>query len=637
MKHKSNLCEPHNASSLAGTNVTLSVNQSEEGSKELLAEIGESLRRFGDSKELLQKVLDTIPQAVFWKEANLNYLGCNQLFADLAGKSKPADLIGLNDFELPWGFEEAEFYRSCDRRVMKSNTAEIGIIESQLNADGELTWLETNKVPLHSDTGEVIGILGTYHDITRLKRVEELLQRDNEDLERRVIERTRELQFAAHHDGLTGLANRNYFFQQLDALLGENIDGKIALMFIDLDNFKPINDIDGHDAGDQLLIQVAKILQAAIGPQDFAGRFGGDEFLLLLRNIKSRDEPAQICEAICRQMSSELRINGRRTTVAASAGIVFCDPRDYGSSDDLVNDADLAMYAAKAKGKNTHCFFSSALRDSAGNKFDFKKQIEEGISKGQFLLDYQPIIDLSRNKVCGLEALVRWRHPEKGLISPADFIPIAESTGIIVQLGQQVIELACEQLAQWQRQIGHLMKDVKVQVNISARQLFQEDFIGTLRETVSRFKVDPRSLCLEITESLLLHDTDAAIKLLREVCKDGFQLYLDDFGTGYSSLNYLDELPVDALKVDRSFVGKLESDRSDNAIVRMIFALAEALNVRVIAEGVENEQQIEVLKTMNCKLVQGFYFARPLSPLDAMQYLIDHQTPDSFKHCRTQV
>ena len=493
--------------------------RSKEDTKELLEGIGKSLRRFGDSKELLQKVLDTIPQTVFWKGLDLKYLGCNQLFADAAGMSKPADLIGLSDLDLCWEPEESEFYRSCDRRVMDSDTAEIGIIESQVNADGELTWLETNKVPLHNDTGAVIGILGTYHDITRLKRVEELLQRDNEELERRVDERTRELKFVAHHDGLTGLANRIHFVQQLNAVLSENKDEKIALMFIDLDNFKPINDTDGHDAGDQLLIQVARILQTAIGPQDFAGRFGGDEFLLLLRGIESKDEPARVNETILRQMSSELKIDGRRTVVAASTGIVFCSPRDYSSSDDLINDADLAMYAAKGQGKNTFSFFSTLMRDSAGNKFDIKKQIEEGVCKGQFQLDYQPIIDLSRNKVCGLEALVRWRHPEKGLISPADFIPIAESTGAIVQIGQQVIESACQQIAQWRREIGHLIKDVKVNVNLSPRQLFQTDFVGTLRETVSRYGVDPQSLCLEITESLLLQDRDAAIGLLREVCQ----------------------------------------------------------------------------------------------------------------------
>jgi PAS domain S-box-containing protein len=243
---------------------------------ELLDGIGESLRRFGNSQELLQKVLDTIPQTVFWKDVNLNYLGCNQLFAENAGKSCPAEVIGLSDFDLPRSYDEAVSYRTCDRRVMDSGIAEIGIVETQLTANGELRWLETNKSPLHNDAGEVIGVLGTYHDITRLKRAEEGLQRDNEELERRVEERTRELKFVAHHDGLTGLANRMYFVQQLDEVLEAKEKENIALLFIDLDDFKPVNDTQGHETGDKLLMLVAKILKSVLGPDDFAGRFGGD-------------------------------------------------------------------------------------------------------------------------------------------------------------------------------------------------------------------------------------------------------------------------------------------------------------------------------------------------------------------------
>ena len=602
------------------------LNYVEKNSDVLLEGIGESLRRFGDSKELLQKVLDTIPQTVFWKDVNLNYLGCNQLFANNAGKSSPADLIGLSDFDLPRTNEEAIFYRSCDRRVMDTGVAEMGIIESQINADGQLTWLETNKAPLHNDNGEVIGVLGTYNDITRLKRAEEGLQRDNEELERRVEERTRELRFVAHHDGLTGLANRMYFVQQLNEVLESNEDEHFALMFIDLDDFKPVNDTEGHEAGDKLLVAVAKTLKSVLGPFDFAGRFGGDEFLLLLRGIEGKQEVVHACDYIRERLNCDIKINGRCTMITASIGIVFSDSTQYQSSDTLINDADIAMYAAKAQGKNHHQFFSEELRDSVSAVPRMKEQIVSGIKNDQFVLHFQPIVNLSQRTLAGFESLVRWQHPTKGLLSPENFIPEAESTGMIVQLGRHIIECGCRQLAQWQNDIPNLPEDFKLNINVSPRQLLDPGFTDSLLESVDRYDLQTHTVCLEITESLLFEDSDQAIKLLRQLRAYGFHLSLDDFGTGYSSLSYLDNLPVDALKIDRSFVNKLEDQFGDHAIIRMIIALAETLKIGVVAEGVETQQQLQLLESMNCKSVQGYFFSKPMPAENATAYLAQHQS-----------
>ena len=602
------------------------LNYVEKNSDVLLEGIGESLRRFGDSKELLQKVLDTIPQTVFWKDVNLNYLGCNQLFANNAGKSSPADLIGLSDFDLPRTNEEAIFYRSCDRRVMDTGVAEMGIIESQINADGQLTWLETNKAPLHNDNGEVIGVLGTYNDITRLKRAEEGLQRDNEELERRVEERTRELRFVAHHDGLTGLANRMYFVQQLNEVLESNEDEHFALMFIDLDDFKPVNDTEGHEAGDKLLVAVAKTLKSVLGPFDFAGRFGGDEFLLLLRGIEGKQEVVHACDYIRERLNYDVKINGRCTMITASIGIVFSDSTQYQSSDTLINDADIAMYAAKAQGKNHHQFFSEELRDSVSAVPRMKEQIVSGIKNDQFVLHFQPIVNLSQRTLAGFESLVRWQHPTKGLLSPENFIPEAESTGMIVQLGRHIIECGCRQLAQWQNDIPNLPEDFKLNINVSPRQLLDPGFTDSLLESVDRYDLQTHTVCLEITESLLFEDSDQAIKLLRQLRAYGFHLSLDDFGTGYSSLSYLDNLPVDALKIDRSFVNKLEDQFGDHAIIRMIIALAETLKIGVVAEGVETQQQLQLLESMNCKSVQGYFFSKPMPAENATAYLAQHQS-----------
>lgn len=596
----------------------------------LLEGIGESLKRFGGSRKLLQQVLDTIPQAVFWKDADLVYLGCNKLFVQLAGKPSPADVLGLTDFDMPWDKDEAEFYRMCDRRVMDSGEAEIGIIESQINAEGELTWLETNKVPLHNDQGEVIGILGTFHDITRLKQAEETLQRNNEELERRVEERTRELEFVANHDGLTGLANRGYFVKQLNAVLNSNVDENIALMFLDLDNFKPVNDSGGHEVGDQLLVQVSSILRSVLGADDLVGRFGGDEFLVLMRDLDSQFTLARAVEEIRRRLQAQVQIGEKKLAMTASVGIVYCNTRDYQSCDDLLNDADLAMYSAKSSGKNGFTLFSEAMRDSVNFESNVRKQILEGINGGQFLLHFQPIIDQKNGCITGFEGLVRWQHPERGLVYPGDFILVAESSGMIVPLGQQVLEYACQQLSVWRDELGEIADRITISVNLSPHQLSDQGFVESLKRTVKRYNVEPRCLNLEITESVLLENRRTAVNVLQELRELGFRIHLDDFGTGYSSLSYVDELPVDGLKIDRSFVEKFESDRSNNVVVQMILALADALNVGVVAEGVENQFQADVLKVMGCDLIQGYHFAKPMSADDATEYLIKHHCSDSL-------
>ena len=591
---------------------------------ELVAGIGESLDRSGGSTALLQNVLDTIPQCVFWKDKELNYLGCNRLFARAAGLVSPNEIVGLSDFDLPWDKEEAEFYRKCDRQVMNAGNASIGIVESQVNADGELTWLETNKAPLYNDAGEVIGVLGSYIDITRLKQAEETLQRSNDELERRVEERTRELKYMANHDQLTGLLNRGHFVQRLNEVIGTPEGENIALMFIDLDNFKPINDTQGHDAGDQLLVGVSEILKSILGPKDFAGRFGGDEFLILMRDVKQQSESAAVCEEILRRLNAEIEINGKPIVASASIGVVYCNSHDYQNSDNLVNDADLAMYAAKRQGKSRYCFFTASLREAVDVENAIRSHIMSGIHQRQFVLHYQPIIDFSEGKIRSFEALARWQHPERGLLLPDDFVPVAEATGLIVPLGQQIIESACQQLAEWDRTLGDAAKDIKLNVNFSPIQILESRFVSSICSVVEAYGISPSRLCIEITESLLVCNPEKAIQTLREIKRLGFQLHLDDFGTGYSSLNYLDELPVDVLKIDRSFVQKLENEHNENAVVRMIVAMADALDVEVVAEGVENERQIETLKSMNCVLFQGHYFSEPIPADRVGEYICNY-------------
>lgn len=592
---------------------------------ELIAEISESLIGSGESSTLLQKILDTIPQRVFWKDKELNYLGCNKLFARDVGLNNPSEIVGLSDFDLPRGMQEAEYCRKCDHQIMESGNAQIGIIESQVKADGGSTWLETNKAPLYNDAGEVIGVLGSYIDITRLKQAEETLQCTNEKLEQRVEERTREIEYVANHDKLTGLLNRGHFVQQLNQVIGSSERENIALVLIDLDNFKSINDTHGHDTGDQVLVRVSKILKSLLGPRDFAGRFGGDEFLVLMRDVKQQSKYTDVCEEIIRRLNSEIETQGKQIVVSTSIGVVCCNSHDYQNSESLVNDANLAMYAAKRQGESRYFHFTAALREAINTENATRSHIMSGIDQRQFVLYYQPIVSFNDSKIRSLEVLARWQHPERGLLLPIDFIPLAEATGLIVPLGHQIVETACQQLAEWDRTLGDAVKDLKINVNFSPTQILEPRFVDSICGVVKSSGISPSRICIEITESLLVCNPETAIQTLRKIKKLGFQLHLDDFGIGYSSLNDLGDVPLDVLKIDQSFVQKLENEHNENAVVQMIVAMGDALDVEVVAEGVENESQLEALKSMNCVLFQGYCFAEPM-PADMVgQFICEYQ------------
>ena len=579
---------------------------------------------FAGTQAVLQQVIDTLPQNVFWKDKNLVYRGCNQTFAEVAGRSKPDELVGLTDFDLPWNTEEAEFFRQCDRKVMESGVPLLGIIETQVNADGKQTWLETNKVPLRNAEGQVLGVLGTFIDITEIKQVKDDLEKINQELELRVQQRTKQLQFAADHDGLTGLLNRSSFVKKLNDINDACEPKSIALLFIDLDNFKPINDTEGHEAGDKVLVQLANVLRKTSGPDDFAARLGGDEFLLLLQN-RSEDQLHSILEQIHRSVIYQAEVCNFPCRLTASIGVVNCSPGDYECSEDLIKDADVAMYAAKSQGKNSFCFYSDNLRQSSENGLKLESALFAGISQDQFLVHFQPIVDSSADRIVGFEALARWQHPEKGLLFPSCFVSPAEANGAIVPLGKKIFDLACAQTAQWFERFPQLTENFRTNINVSARQLFEEDFLQTICDITAKHGVDNRNIGIEITESVMLKDQVQAISILQEMRDAGFHIALDDFGTGFSSLSYIDDLPLNAVKIDRSFISKLGCDAADYAIVQMILALAKTLNISAIAEGVENPFQLERLNEMGCHLLQGYHYSCPLPAEEATSYLISHE------------
>ena len=591
--------------------------------EEILAASSNAGNVFGDSAELLQKVLDTIPQRVFWKDRNMVYLGCNQLFANDAGLKCPEEIVGKTDFELPWDKSEAEFFRTCDKRIMETNKAEIEIVEPQLTASGQRTWLETNKVPLHDDTGLVIGILGTYHDITKQKIAERTLKQTNEELENRVRARTRELRFLAQHDSLTGLVNRSCFVEKLNKAIDEK--ERFALLFVDLDQFKPINDKEGHDAGDHVLKQVAQILLDEVGRNDVAGRFGGDEFVILLRGTTDEPTAREVCGRLQERFAVDVELHDRHQYVSASLGVLFSNPKVYTTADTMVRDADIAMYVAKESGIGKYCIYDDVILKQVKRKRQIENEILPGLRNREFSLHYQPIMNLSDQSLSGVEALVRWHHPQLGMVPPLDFIPIAERTGIIVDLGDFILQQACERMQIWSSDIPDCRESLSINVNFSSIQVAEPEFLSKFLSIVSDAGLSPRSIKLEITESVLLNDRKQTIEVLEQLRSEGFSIVLDDFGTGYSSLSYLDSLPINTVKIDRSFVQNIESPDGSQAIVRMILALAKTLEMSVVAEGVETQGQADRLLEMGCDQVQGYFYGKPMDAEAATRFIAQHE------------
>lgn len=568
--------------------------------------------------QLLQLVLDTIPQKVFWKDLDCVYLGCNRLFAKDAGLSSPDEIVGKTDFDLPWTQEEAEFYRTCDQRVMEQNQAEIGIVEPQRNSDGDSTYLETNKVPLCDSSGAVIGMLGTYHDITKIKEAEHTLQDAHDLLERRVKDRTHELRFLAEHDPLTLLLNRKSFTQQLDSVI-ESGD-PFGIMFIDVDRFKTVNDSMGHEAGDQILIQVSKVLKNAVRGSDTVGRFGGDEFTVLVRDIAHESELVHMSKRIQKALSQSIMLENSQFVVSASIGILTDFVGYYQSAGDMLRDSDIAMYEAKRAGRGCHRTFSSEMLESVRKKHDLEQQIRQALLDHEFLNFYQPILDIESGRLCGFESLARWQSASRGLIPPGDFLPLAEENGLIIEIGEQLILQACAQLRDWHADYP-TRSDLSLGINLSIKQLLTDGFLDFLESALNQFELEPIHINIEITESMMLDKLSAAKSVLEQLSSRGHKVMLDDFGTGYSSLSYLHDFPIDTLKIDQSFVRNIADNHNSQAIVKTVLGLAKLLDMGAIAEGVETLAEEDVLRELGCYEVQGYRYAEPMPAEQARRFI----------------
>jgi diguanylate cyclase (GGDEF)-like protein/PAS domain S-box-containing protein len=477
---------------------------------------------------------------------------------------------------------------------------------------GHWVWvLDRGRVVEWDDARRPLRMSGTYTDITerRLAEVEH----------RRVAD---QMLYNSLHDTLTQLPNRTLLLQRLELAL-QRVDrrqqAQFAVLFLDLDHFKVINDSLGHLAGDEALVLVAQKLRSLIHPSDLAARLGGDEFVLLLEDIHSLQEPVVLANRLLRELQLPLGVRGRNVFLNASIGIVLGNG-EYHTPLEPLRDADIAMYQAKAQGRGRYVVFNESMHQQAIQRLQLEQELRNAIDQEELLLYYQPIFHLETQKISGFEALVRWQHPERGFVPPDRFIPIAEETGLIVSLDRWVLTQATRQLAHWHQRYPHCAH-LTISVNVSVKDLLHPNLRCDITRLLAATGLQGHHLNLEITESTLIEDIQAMVGLLHQLKAEGFTVTIDDFGTGYSSLSYLHQLPVDGLKIDRSFVMAMEASRRNSDIVETIITLSNRLGLVAIAEGVETQAQLTHLHALGCELGQGYWFAKPL-PAEAIDTLL---------------
>jgi diguanylate cyclase (GGDEF)-like protein/PAS domain S-box-containing protein len=508
---------------------------------------------------------------------------------------------------------------TLEEQMQRFSAGTISSYQAELrfcHKSGKEVWAHLGMSLVRDGEARPLHLIFQIQDITDRKRAESQLLHD------------------AFHDALTGLPNRALFMDHVKMAIQRSRrsgDRLFAALFLDLDRFKVINDSLGHMVGDQLLVGIAHRLEACLRPGDTVARLGGDEFTILLEDLSTMDDALDVARRVQEAVTQPFNIGGHEVFTTASIGIALSNT-GYERAEDLLRDADTAMYRAKMEGKKRHVVFDKAMHDRAMEILQLETDLRRALTRKEFFLNYQPIVNLETGRVASFEALVRWRHPERGLVMPGDFVPVAEETGLIVPLGLWVLNEACRQMREWQRQ-GVTDSSVTISVNLSGRQFSQADLIDQIASALRESGLKAGNLKLEITESMVMENFDTAIDMLTQLRILGVGLSIDDFGTGYSSLSYLHRFPIDTLKIDRSFVTQM-TDNSENAeIVRTIVTLARSLDMAVVAEGVETADQLRQLGELGCDYGQGYLFSRPVGAGQAAELLTDEQfsTLTSFR------
>ncbi|MBI1207271.1 MAG: EAL domain-containing protein [Azospirillum sp.] len=560
--------------------------------RQLVQEVAERQRAEQEARDrahFIERLLESIPTPVFFKDEHYRYLGCNQAFENMFGVAEK-DLVGRTVREV-WPPAASEIFVQNDHALAVEPG--IQVYETVFEGgDGRRHQVEFHKASLVKGDGSFGGLVGVVWDVTERNRAAE------------------QIRFLAHHDPLTELPNRLLVRDRFEQAVAQTDrqEGKIGVAYLDLDTFKAVNDCFSHAVGDALLRGVALRLKGCIRSVDTVSRLGGDEFLIVLPSVAGADFLSLIALRVVEAVSEPFVIEGRDLSVTASIGIAVY-PDDGSDLDTLLRKADLAMYRVKEAGRNGFRFFDRHIEASAVEHLALREQLRRALQRQEFTLHFQPEIDLASGAMVGAEALIRWNHPERGLVGPGDFIPVAEATGMIVPIGAWVLGEACRQAVAWREQ-GR--PGIFVSVNLSAIQFKRGDLESTVAQALAESGLPPQLLELELTETILMSDIALGQEIIGRLKAMGVSIAIDDFGTGYSSLSYLRQLHVDKLKIDQSFIKEMCSNRSDAAIVCAIVLMARSIGLSTIAEGVEDEQVLDLLRLCRCDQAQGFHIARPL-------------------------
>jgi len=570
-----------------------------------------------ESEKLHRYIVNKSPDIVYILNSKGYFTFINKRIETLLGY-RVKEIIGKHYTELVHtdDIEKAEF-KFNERRTGKRASTSIELKlkcknkDHARNFDNRILPIEINSVGVYGHKGnksnKFIGTYGVARDITDRIEAEEIIR------------------FQAYHDILTRLPNRTLLNDRLRQALaqGKRNNTHLSVMFLDLDRFKVINDTLGHIVGDHLLQAVAARLQKCLRNGDTLARLGGDEFTLLLPEVESKKDAELIAKKIINTLKQAFEIDGHELFVSTSIGISHY-PEDGDSIESLIKHADIAMYSVKGKGKNGYQFYDGEMINAYSNHLSLENDLRRALDQKQFEVYYQPQVNIETQEIFALEALIRWHHPQRGLIGPGEFIGLAEETRLIIQLGDWVFKTACADLKHW-RELG--LENLRIAVNVSAIQLEQPNFVEYILNTLQSFDIAGKFLEIEITENTLMHDKDDGILKLKELSNYGIKIAIDDFGTGYSSLNYLKQLPIDTLKIDRSFIQQMSKSEEDESIIKAIIAMAKGLNLNIISEGVETKEQLNQLMNWRCKNMQGFLFSRPIPKSQAYDILKNN---DSF-------
>ncbi len=576
-----------------------------------------------ESEELHRFIVNSSPDLVYMLDRNGCFTFVNERIESMLGVGR-SDLLGKHYSELI----DQDDLEKANNLFNERRTGERAVKNVEIRLKSRRTdrregfsrevsiWAELTAMGIYADAKErtrdtFIGTYGTARDISERKEAEEMIN------------------FQAYHDLLTHLPNRALLKDRLNLAIthARRNKRKLATMFLDLDRFKLVNDTLGHNMGDRLLKAVANRLQSCLRSGDTLSRFGGDEFTLLLPEIRTKDDVVVIAEKILDRLNAPFVIDGHELFVGASIGIAMY-PEGGDTGETLVQNADIAMYHVKSRGKNGYQFFADDMNHQFSTRLSLERELRNGLVRGEFEVYYQPQVSLESGTITGVEALVRWRHGVRGLVEPGEFLPLAEETGLIMQLDEYVQKRAFHDVAAWRREgLG----DIRLSVNLTATQIEQDGFVAGFVGALKEAGLEAEFVKLEITENTLMQDIEVIIPKLKEIQALGARIAIDDFGTGYSSLSYLQQFPINTLKIDRSFVGDIRADEGGASIVDAIVAMARGLQLDLVAEGVENRTQLKYLKEQGCEEVQGFIFAPALPAGELVELLRENSRENSFE------